>query len=40
MDQGKISTGLDYCDRDETELEAIELAQEVPKETNPRKLQS
>ena len=38
MDQGKISTELHYHDKDETELEATKQAQEVPKETNLRKL--
>ena len=40
MDEGKKSTGLDYRDREGIRLEAIELAQEAPKKTNTRKLQS
>ena len=38
--QGRKSTGLDYCDKDGIDVEAIELTQEANKETNLRKLQS
>ena len=34
----KYKQKLDYLDEDRTGLEAIELAQEDPKKTNPRKL--
>ena len=40
MNQGRISTGLDYDDKDEIGLKVIEPTQEAPKRTNPRKLQS
>ena len=34
----KMSKGCDYLDEDKTGVEAIELTQEIPKETNSSKV--